>query len=318
MKFKIISFLFGFGILSLLIYLSDWQEVLRNIGNADLTYISLGISLTFLLMLLKAFRWKFLLNKVGTNLPIQKAWYILMAGLFISNLTPGRVGEPVRSYILKRREDIPFSRSLPSVLIERIFDIIALILLAVPGIVIFSSLSTYGDVIPIVILFYIGLILSIILICSDEKRISGAIKLMYRIFGWIPFFRKFESRIESIAVNFHRSMLTYKDRDTLLLTFLLSVIIWSFEGVILQLSFKSLGMGPTLLSSIGIFSIAVLISLISSLPGGIGSQEAVMVLLFTSLFNFTIPLATAAVLIYRAISFWLNLLVGGICFTLKS
>lgn len=301
-----------------MIYLSDWQEVLRNVGNADLTFITLGIFLTFLLMLLKAFRWRFLLNKAGISLPIRRAWYILMAGLFISNLTPGRIGEPVRSYILKRREGISFSGSLPSVLIERIFDIMALILLAVLGVVIIFPSIGYRDVILTVILIYVALISFIILICCDQKRISEALKLIYRVFGWIPRLRRFESRIESMALNFHKSLLMYKDRDTLLLTLLPSVILWSLEGLILKLSFNSLGMNPTLLSSIGILSIAMLIAIISSLPGGIGSQETVMVLLFTSLFNFTIPLATAAVLIYRVISFWLNLMVGGICFATKS
>jgi len=272
-----------------------------------------------LLMLLKAFRWKLLLNKAGINLPIQKAWYILMAGIFISNLTPGRIGEPIRSYILKRREKISFSGSLPSVLVERIFDITSLILLAVLGVVIlFPFLGYLQGIILLTILIYLTLILSIILICSNQKRISKYLKFLYRIFGWIPSFRKFESRLESMVLNFHRSLLTYKDRNTLITTLLLSVILWSSEGVVLQLVFKSLDMNPSLLFSIGIFSIAMLIAIISFIPGGIGSQEAVMVLLFSSIFSFTIPLTTAAVLIYRIISLWLNLLIGGICFAARS
>lgn len=317
-KFKIISLLLGLGILSLLIYLSDWRDVIRNIGNADLAYIAAGILLTFLLMLLKALRWRFLLRKVGIDLPIRKAWYILMAGLFISNLTPGRIGEPVRSYILKRREGTAFSKSLPSVLVERMFDILAIILLAVPGITILSSLVAYRGIMVLVAIIYILLILFIILIGSNPKRISAALKTLYRFFGWIPCFRKFESRIESMALNFHRSLLTYKDRGTLLFTLSLSVMLWSVEGLILMLSFNSLGMNPGLLPSIGIFSIAMLIAIISSLPGGIGSMEATMVLFFVSTFDFTVPMATAAVLIYRAVSLWLNLLVGGICFSLRS
>ncbi len=319
MKFRIFSLLLGFGILALLVYLSDWQEVFNNIRNANLSYIILGTLLTIFLMLLRTFRWKFLLNKIQILIPLSSIFYIFMAGLFISNLTPARMGEPVRSYILKRREGISFSRSLPSVLVERIFDIIVLILLAILGtFILFHSLGYLQSIILLVIIIYLGSISTIISICSKKDSILKFSSLLYKFFGWIPSFRRIESNVEGITLNFHKSLVTYKNKNALILTLLFSVIIWSFEGLILQLAFKSLAMNPGLLSSIGILSIAMLIGIISSLPGGIGSQEAVMVLLFTSTFNFTIPLATAAVLIYRAISLWLNLMVGGICFAIKA
>jgi uncharacterized protein (TIRG00374 family) len=320
MKYRIISLLVSFGILALLIYLSDWGGVLHSIGKTDLVYISLGIILSLFLMLLRTFRWKFLLNRVQIFLPLSSIFYTFMAGLFISNITPARIGEPVRSYILKRRDGISFSRSLPSVLVERILDIIALIMLAVLGaFILFHTLDYYFQSATfLVILVYIVLISAIVFICSRRDYVLRFSNLLYKLLGWVPSFRRIELQIESMALNFHKSLLTYKDRDTLLSTLLLSLIIWSFEGLILQVSFRSLAMSPDLLPSIGILSIAMLIAIISSLPGGIGSQEAVMVLLFTSSFDFPIQLTTAAVLIYRVISLWLNLLVGGICFATKS
>lgn len=318
MKFRVFSLVLGIGVLLLLIYFSNWEEVLASIGNADFAYIASGIFLAFLLMSLKAVRWRYLLGRAGISLPLRESWYVVMAGMFISNLTPGRLGEPVRSYILKRRDKIPFSRSLPSVLVERIFDLVSLISLGIVGaFVLFPSIG-YRDVMLAAILVYFCIILSVVFICSDRGRISRSAKFMYRFLGRISFFRKFEPRLDSIVSNFYRHFLNYKDARSLAVTLVLSLIIWSAEGIVLYLSFRSLGMSPGIPASIVIFSIAMLVAIISFLPGGIGSNEVVMVLLFTSLFSYEVSLSMAAVLIYRLVSFWLNMTVGGICFATKS
>jgi hypothetical protein len=77
---------------------------------------------------LRAARWRFIL---ASNYPVGfwQAFHPLMIGFMINCVLPGRVGEFARPLVLNRKEAVPISTGLATVSVERIFDLIILLLL---------------------------------------------------------------------------------------------------------------------------------------------------------------------------------------------
>jgi uncharacterized protein (TIRG00374 family) len=84
--------------------------------------------------ILRSLRWQWLLRPAGhVNLP--NAYHSLIISMMINCLLPGRVGELARPMILKQQERIPVATSLASLGIERLLDLIILLILLIPALI---------------------------------------------------------------------------------------------------------------------------------------------------------------------------------------
>lgn len=86
---------------------------------------------------LRFVRWQLYLRRQEVEVPIASSAIVFGAGLSLS-ITPGKLGELVKSYLLRELHDIPAPRTAPIVVAERISDLIALLLLAVIGVAAFG------------------------------------------------------------------------------------------------------------------------------------------------------------------------------------
>ena len=130
---KFIQLLFGLTVASLAIYFTLRNVPMDELWSAFETvqYIHL-IPITLIALIIyviRAFRWKVLVSSlhpatVGELLPP------LAIGI-LGNLLPLRAGEILRGYLLKKKLNISFSSSLATIMVERIFDILMLLLLMI-------------------------------------------------------------------------------------------------------------------------------------------------------------------------------------------
>jgi len=315
-KLKILLLFVSFLILSLLLYFSDVWKVVSIISSANPYYLLLAFSLSLLLMFVRTFRWNVLLRKLDIKIHFLKLFPVYMSGMFASNLTPGKIGEPVKSYLLKKTEGISISRTLPSVVMERVFDVFSVIIISLVGLGIVKLPANVTPVLFAIVLFYLTAIVLMFYISAKKGRIYYVSEKLFRFFRWLPMVGRLERFLEGFAEKFNRSIVKYKDAGISVKNFILSLFVWGAEGVILYLSFLSVGIPVNPLLAASFISISVLVGVISFLPGGLGSSEAVMVLLFTYVYSLPIHSATAAVLIYRFLGFWLNVFVGFACLNL--
>ncbi|MCX5747721.1 MAG: lysylphosphatidylglycerol synthase transmembrane domain-containing protein [Proteobacteria bacterium] len=82
-------------------------------------------------------RWQLYLRHQQVDVPVGSSALVFGAGLSLS-ITPAKLGELVKSYLLRELHDIPAPRTAPVVVAERVTDLIALLSLAVVGV------ATYG------------------------------------------------------------------------------------------------------------------------------------------------------------------------------
>lgn len=102
----------------------DPAALLTGIARAGLPWVFASIALALLGLAVRALRWRLLL--VGGE--AIGSWSLVSAtfiGIMANNLLPARLGEVVRAWVLARREQTPMPTALASIVVERMFDVIA-------------------------------------------------------------------------------------------------------------------------------------------------------------------------------------------------
>lgn len=80
---------------------------------------------------LRARRWKTILEPVAPDQPFGALWRSTAIGMMANNLLPARAGEIARAYALTRQTGVPLATSIASLAVDRLFDMLVLLLLAV-------------------------------------------------------------------------------------------------------------------------------------------------------------------------------------------
>jgi uncharacterized protein (TIRG00374 family) len=121
----------GVGVSAFFIYLTlpslHLPDVLRGLQTAHYGWIVPGVVVYFLGLWVRSWRWHYTLRHLRP-VPVVRLFPLVCIGYFGNNVYPLRMGEIIRSYVLKRREDIAMASSLATVFIERVFDGLVMLL----------------------------------------------------------------------------------------------------------------------------------------------------------------------------------------------
>lgn len=102
----------------------------KALREANYLWIFLSLLLSFVALLSRAYRWKYLLEPLGYKTVFWNRYHAIMIG-YIVNLTIPRAGEASRAGMLYRSDGVPFSKSFGTILAERVFDLVMLISVAI-------------------------------------------------------------------------------------------------------------------------------------------------------------------------------------------
>jgi uncharacterized protein (TIRG00374 family) len=119
------QFWFGVLISALFLWLAlrglKLDEFWETVRDANYWWILPGVAVYFVGMWVRAWRWHYLLGPIK-KIPTRIMFPITTIGYMGNNIYPARAGEVLRAVILKRREQVPISASLATIIVERIFD----------------------------------------------------------------------------------------------------------------------------------------------------------------------------------------------------
>ena len=118
--------------LVILISQIDYKEMIQSLRDANYFYVFPGICVYFISLYFRSIRWKYLLSPFGAT-TTARLYPVLLVGFLANNILPLRAGEFVRSYYLATREKISSATGLATVLVERVFDGLTLILFLFVG-----------------------------------------------------------------------------------------------------------------------------------------------------------------------------------------
>jgi uncharacterized protein (TIRG00374 family) len=106
---------------------SVWAELSR----ANIPLFLASATCATLIFPLRARRWRTILEPVAPNQPFGALWRSTAIGMMTNNLVPARAGEIARAYALTRQTGVPFATSIASLAVDRLFDMLVILLLAV-------------------------------------------------------------------------------------------------------------------------------------------------------------------------------------------
>jgi uncharacterized protein (TIRG00374 family) len=212
----------------------------------------------------RAFRWRYVLSKVGTHVRFRDATEILFLSWFVNCVVPAKLGDLYRAYLLKGTQGASASRTVGTIFVERIADIIVIFGLALAA----GYWSLRGRLSPEVeLIFIIGLALAAVLV---------ALLVVLRFWG-SGFARFLPHRVADLWDRFHEGStgaITLRTLPVLLVT---TGVIWMLEGmrlyfVIRALNLPEVGLGIS--SSVFVALAAALLTAIPLTPAGAGFVEA--------------------------------------------
>jgi len=290
----IVIVMISVGIYTSLIIYSDLIKISNESLSFQIEYAPLIISSLTFSFFLAILRWHIFLKKSEIIIPKRSTVLIFMAGFSLS-IIPGKVGELIKSELLKIKYEIPRKNSVPIIFAEQLYSAIGLIIISCFGIYYFD-LSVY-----VVILFAVIIVAIFTLLLSKKLFIKSS-----KIFCKIKFLNNFlKDMSESYVVI--RQLFSYK---ILIPSLTLSVLFWVFQGISVYLILLSFGINLfDFITLLTVYTSSIMLGVISFLPLGIGVVEGSLVG-FMSYQGLEISSALTLVVIIRLIVQWLPITVG--------
>ena len=301
----LVSMLFGVVVFAGLLAYGDFKNVGKGFREFRWELMPLILLVTCGNYLLRFVKWEYYLKQIGvTGLKRLDSFLIYFSGLGMT-VTPGKVGEWLKSYLLKEMHGTPIAKSAPILLAERLTDALALLIIAGTGVIVFGH-NTW----PVVVLIAVG---SVGAIAVARHRPTSY--LMLRVAGRLPFVKRFVPHFEEF---YETTYLVMEPKGVVLMT-ILSVGSWFFEVLAFYLTLVGLGVDgslDTLFKAAFILPIATLAAAVLLTPGGLGVAETGITSLSEQLLDLGKSTATVGTLIIRIATLWFGVVLGLIMFAI--
>lgn len=245
-------------------------------------------------------RWHYYLHVLGiTTVSSRPSLLIFLAG-FSLTMVPGKLGELLKSVLLKSRYDVPISRSASIVAAERLTDVIGMVLLAAIGI------SVFPLGLPALGVTGVGLVL-VIATVQSRRLVEWWLRRLTRV--------RLLGSVANLLWNLYESAYVLLRWRPLIVAVVMSLIAWFGECVALFLILHGFGLEATLylwLASLFIYASASLFGAATFTPGGLGTTEGSMTTLVQLVLGTNATLAAAATLLVRVCTLWFAVGLGAL------
>lgn len=269
-----------------------WDDALAGIDRVGILGIAAALLLSLVNYALRFMRWQWFLRNIGTPPSWRLSMEIYLSG-FALTTTPAKSGEALRSIFLKQH-GIGFASSLAALVTERLYDLLAVTLLAIIGLIAYPEFKQ-------VVLLGLALVLVAYYVVWS-RSLHGLVAKIARPTTRVS---KLFAHLASVL---KQAQMCCKPRYIPFVT-VLSVTAWLAEAYALFLILKLLGLDISLIESTFIYSVAMLAGALSFLPGGLGSSEAVMVSLLV-LSGADSANAVVATVLIRLATLWFAVVLG--------
>ncbi len=274
-----------------LVAYGDFREVGRLLVGSPSAYgaFALAAGLALLNYALRFLRWSMYLQALRINVPLRVSLPVFLAGLALA-ITPGKVGELLKSVWLSQRSGVPVAASAPAVVMERLTDVISVALLSLTGVLLLPPAMA----IVIGAILVVGMALGLL---AASRYGAMALRL--------PVLRRWQEPLGQSQEGLHRLM----SLRLLTAAVALGALAWAAEGVALWVIVIGLGDSIAPGVALPISAAAALVGAVTALPGGLVGFEGSMVALLGQA-GLSATAAAVATLLTRLATLWLAVLIG--------
>src|SRR5208337_3301873 len=125
----IISIIIAILILFFVFSKINFPGVVSTILNANLWWYSAAFIVYYASFFIRGYRWKMILEQIQVNTKITTASGIVFVSYFANSILPAKLGDVYKGYLAKKKYDIPVSKALGTIFVERFYDFVLLILI---------------------------------------------------------------------------------------------------------------------------------------------------------------------------------------------
>lgn len=278
--------------LALAIY-SDFDSVLNSFRDFNWMIFPLLLLLAYLNYFTRFLKWHYYLKKLDINISFYQSYLIFMSGLSMS-ITPGKMGELLKSFFLKEDYGEPIFKTAPIIMVERITDFISLILIC------FVGLIFYNFEVTLLIGVSVFFILIVILINNQKASLR-----MIDLTSKVPIIKKYTPKIEEA---YRASYILLKMKPLVSMT-ALSVVAWFFECFAFYLILITFNVNIDVLWPSLVYAFSTIAGSVTMLPAGLGVTDGSLTFLMINE-GISKDISVSATFILRVVTLWFAIVVG--------
>lgn len=282
----------------------DWREVGRVVAGADPARLVLAAAISTSAMLLRACRWRVLLNAEG-SVPLPAVFWATAAGYFGNNFLPARGGEIVRTLMISSRSGLDAAYVLATALSERAADVVALVVIVALVLVTLPSPPGWlaDAAVPFALLGLAGaLVIALLPLLGPAAR--AAIARAPLPGAWRP-------GLVMLVEKAVRGLRALHDVRRASAFTALTAMIWTLDATGTVVTASALGLEIPLSLAFLLIAALGLSSALPSTPGYVGIYQFVAVMVLTP-FGLTRADAIAYILVAQALGYVVIALWGAI------
>ncbi len=304
------SFLRSIGIiifLFIIIFKIDLEKFYQIIRQINYRYLIASVLAFLVTSLLNPWRWQYILKRLNIEVTFARSYYMVFFSILLGLITPAKIGEMgVKLSFFLREKDL-VKKALVGVILERILDVIFLLIFASLAILFFMNLLPYDfSLVALTIL----LLFAILVFFIPKKWFREFIKkIIYLVIP--PRYRNFYDHLNYFYLSF-RSIGIQGYLGLIFLTF----ISWLASFFIIYIFARGVGINISFIYFAMASAGASLVSLLPVSIAGLGTREATYIFLLAP-FNFSIEKIVVFSLGSTLFVALLLTLTGLICWLIK-
>jgi glycosyltransferase 2 family protein len=248
----------------------DWGQVWKTLAATRLGYVAAMVFLSPISLLLRAVRWRVLLE-AGGPVRVSTAFWASCAGYFGNNFLPARAGELIRTMAVDAEAGLGRTFILTTALAERIVDAVALVLIS--SLVLLTLPERPGwyatAAKPFAIIGICGVLGIAILPKLD--------RFWHKLLDRSPVPDRFRSQLKHILEQVLYGLRSFHDGRRLLAFVSFTAVIWFLDAVSVIIAARSLDLTLDLSMSYLLLTGLGLGSAMPSTPGYVGIYQFVAV-----------------------------------------
>ncbi len=290
-------------IYSIFLFISDGKIIYEKFQSFDLKFIPIILIMVVSGWGILFVRWNLLLKNQSIIIPTRQNFLIYLAGFALA-ISPLKSGELIKAELLKNKFKISRTKTVPIIVMERFYDILGTVFVAV----ILGSFFLSISFLPI-ILGVAALTIAIFVVIYVKSLFNFFTSKLLRF----KFLERFKEPLNNSQDVFRMS----SSRKLIFISTTLTIIWRLVEGI--GIYFVLLGFGIDVieyLEIISIYSTSVILGAVSMLPAGIGVTEGSFGGLL-SLLEIEISFALALAIVVRLFTLWFGVAVGFISLKLS-
>ena len=223
------QFWLGVAISAVFLYLAlqglNLGQVWYYIKTGNYWWLIPSVAIYFFGVWARTWRWHYMLRALKP-IPLGRLFPVVCIGYMGNNIYPARIGELLRAYVLKRKEEVAIGASLATILVERIFDGVIMLLFVFVGLPLAPFIpAEWRQFVILFSLLFFGALAIFFVLAASPRRAQA-------VYNWaidrlLP--ERFREPVRGFADRFMEGLYFLRSGRDVAMIFVTSLVVWLAE-----------------------------------------------------------------------------------------